>query len=372
MQRTFTISVCCVSALILSAPVHAKRLVDCNRGESLASAVARADDADTIVFTGTCNGPILIDRDRITLQGQGAAVIDGRQQNAVTVRGAQNVKLTNLEVRNGLMGILLESQANAALENIVTHENAVSGLDIENTSSATLRGQFTSEDNRVFGINVNAGSSLTISRAQVLLQRNVLGIQLGTGASAFLTDANAVITAANNFSTGLTVVSGSHLVSFSGMITAHDNGRNGVSVNSKAGLDLDAASILESYRNGGHGVQLAESSVMTLFNTAGFSGVPGNTTIKSHDNAGNGVAILLGSNLTMVNQVVMETQNNVGNGVQVDNGSSATLLNASVSGNHPDVSLAFGARSDIRRSSVGTMTCDATVLSRGDVVCPAP
>lgn len=371
MPRYFTLTVLCL-ACTLSPSAQAKRLIDCSRGASLANALAHADDDKTIVFTGTCTGPITVNDDGITLQGQGAAIIDGQQQNAVTIRGVQNVKLIGLEVRNGLMGILLDAQAHATLDNVATRDNAVSGLDVESASGVTLRGQFISEDNRVFGINVNAGSSLTLSRVQVVVQRNVLGLQLGTGASAFLNDAFSSITAANNFSTGLTVVSGSQLVSFGGVIKAHGNGRNGVSVNSKAGLDLDAASLLESFDNGGHGVQLAESSVMTLFNTTGFSGVPGNTTLKTHGNGGNGVAVLLGSNLTLVNQVVLESQNNGNAGIQADNGSAVTLLNANVTGNNVDVALGFGARADIRRSTIGTINCDSSVLSRGDVICPAP
>ena len=59
-----------------------------------------------------------------------------------------------------------------------------------------------------------------------------------------------MINATNNFSTGLTIVSGAHLFSFGGTINASGNPVAGVSVNSKAGLDLDAASTLNSFNNG--------------------------------------------------------------------------------------------------------------------------
>jgi hypothetical protein len=332
----------------------------------------------------------------VTLQGTGTAIIDGGQQTAVTVRGAQNVKLADLEVRNGLSGILADAGAHLTLNNVDSHDNAafgvalqnhsgasfvdvttwhngLNGLDLESTSAVTLSGQFTTEDNAVFGINVNAGSSLTLIKATVNAENNLLGIQIGTSASAFIADSASTITVQNNQTTGLTVVSGSHLVSFGGKIVAHGNGRNGVSVNSKAGLDLDAASLLESYQNGGDGVRLAESAVMTLFNTTAFSGVPGNTTLKSHDNDGHGLSVLLGSNLTLVNQVVLESRGNGLNGVLADNGSALTLLQSTITGNrNPDVQLGFGSRADITASIIGIITCDATVLIRGDTgtTCP--
>jgi hypothetical protein len=49
-----------------------------------------------------------------------------------------------------------------------------------------------------------------------------------------------VINANDNLATGLTIVSGAHMVSFGGTINASGNPAVAVSVNSKAGLDLDA------------------------------------------------------------------------------------------------------------------------------------
>ena len=378
----------------ITATADTKIPLDCNTGASLIRALEHAKPGETIIFTGNCNGPINITQDGLKLQGQGTAVIDGQKQTAVTIRSAQNVSLSNLEVRNGINGILADAQTQVKLTNVTvydnpvigilvqnnsgvvfkdvtTRNNGVHGLDAENTSAVTINGTFTAEANGVFGININAGSSFTLNNAQVTAQKNLLGIQLGTGASAFLGDPASSITAANNVSTGLTVVSGAQMVSFGGKINATGNGRNGVSVNSKAGLDLDAASVLESANNGGNGVQLAESSVMTLFNTTAFSGQQGSTTLKTHDNGGNGIAILSDSNLTSVNQVALFSQNNAGTGVLADNGSAITLLNATVSGNATDIALTFGARSDIRKSNIGTIVCDSNVLSRGDVTCPA-
>jgi hypothetical protein len=67
------------------------------------------------------------------------------------------------------------------------------------------------------------------------------------------------------------LVSGAHLVSFGGTINASNNLVAGVTVNSKAGLDLDAASTLNTFNNG-DGLRIQQDSVMTVFNTPQFSG----------------------------------------------------------------------------------------------------
>ena len=130
---------------------------------------------------------------------------------------------------------------------------------------------------------------------------NALGIQIATNANAFLNDPATIINATDNLSVGLTVVSGAHLVSFGGKINVSGNPVAGVSVNSKAGLDLDAGSTLTSSNNGA-GVLIQEASVMTVFNTPQFSGVPGFSTVNAHDNTGDGVRVQTGSTLTLSNQ----------------------------------------------------------------------
>src|ERR1700741_3473364 len=77
--------------------------LDCRR-KSLADAVRNANEKDrdrTIVFTGICEGPIVIRTDGLSLKGVGTAVIDGGAHgDAVTIRGASDVSLSDFEVRN--------------------------------------------------------------------------------------------------------------------------------------------------------------------------------------------------------------------------------------------------------------------------------
>jgi hypothetical protein len=391
------VTVVCASLCLLgiASTAHAaKPPVDC-RKDSLSAAVNDVKEKDlTIEFTGVCSGPVVITTDGLTLKGIGTAVIDGGGQDALTVAGAGRVTLEAFEVRNGLngiaglngahvtisnvsahdnavFGVTLQTASSAVLSEVTANHNGVFGLDVQTGSAATVIGALTASNNQVFGVNVN-GSSITFSQAHVVANGNTLGIQIATGANAFLNDSATDITANDNVSVGLTIVSGAHLVSFGGTINASGNQLAGVSVNSKAGLDLDAASTL-NVSNNGDGLLVQDASVMTVFNTPLFSGAPGFSTINATHNTANGVRVLTGSTLTLVNQArVNSTQNGIV-GMVVDDAVSVTLVNSTITGNAlRDIQLTFGTRADLSTVTFGTYSCDATVLVRGTsgIACP--
>ena len=381
-------------ALLAAAPLWADRdTVNCNRGMSLQRAVDRAEPGDVIATEGACLGPIVITRGRLTIKSQAGSSINGESKDAITVQGATNITLENLDVTNGANGIVLKTGASAAILNSNVHDNAaigilvegdssvtlsegsarhngLNGVDAEASSSVTITGSYLLDGNAVFGININASSSLVFAQANLTSQNNVLGAQIGTSASAFISDPDTTLSFLNNLTTGLTIVSGAHMVAFGGTITSSGNGVHGVSIDSKAGLDLDAAAVLESHHNAGDGVHLEETSVMTLFNTTAFSGAPGTTTLNTHDNAGSGVGVFTGSNVTVIHQAAIQSTGNKMAGLTVDGGSSITLVGSQITGNATDVNLSFGSRSDITTSTVGSIACDHSVISRGTVVCP--
>lgn len=390
--RIVLLSVCLLAG---AAVTHAqKNIIDCSKN-SLAEAVSNVKEKDLMIqFTGSCAGPVVIRADGLTLQGVGTASIDGGGQDAITIAGAGRVTLANFEVRNGLngiaglngahltltnissrdnlvFGITLQTSSSATLTNVSTTHNGVFGLDVETGSAVTVTGSFSASDNAVFGINVN-GSSITFAQATVEANGNALGIQIATNANAFINDSATAITVNNNLATGLTVVSGAHLVSFGGRISAAGNPVAGVSVNSKAGLDLDAGSTLTTSNNG-TGLLIQEGSVMTVFNNPQFSGKPGFSTVDANHNAGDGIRVLTGSTLTLSNQAKITTTSNTRNGLVADNGAGLTLVNSTATANGlKDIQLTFAARADVSTSSFGTYTCDATVLVRGTagIVCP--
>lgn len=393
-MRHLTMIVLTVCVLGVAPRASADPVVDCSR-RSLANVVDNVHVRDVVIrFTGVC-GPVVITTDGITLQGVGTAVIDGGEAaDAVTVAGASRVSLEDVDIRNGVNGIVavngahlaltgvdvlqnavfgisIQTGSSAVLTDVTSSQNGLHGLDVQTGSAATVIGTLTASSNRVFGINVN-GSSFTLSHAIVTASGNALGIQVATSANAFINDASSVINATNNFAVGLTVVSGAHLVSFGGTINASGNPVAGVSVNSKAGLDLDAASQL-NISNNGDGLLVQDDSVMTVFNTPQFSGAQGFSTINAHNNSRSGVRILTGSTLTLVNQARVISNQNGTLGLVADNGVGLTLVNSTLTGNSAtDLQLTFGTRADIRTTTFGTYACDATVLVRGTsgIVCP--
>jgi hypothetical protein len=83
-------------------------------------------------------------------------------------------------------------------------------------------------------------------------------------------------------------------------------------------------------------------------------------------NLRNGSQVLIAGGLTV--------QNN-GTGVLADAAGPLTLTSvpanpSAITGNVTDMRLQFGTRSTIDGVTIGTMVCDATVLSRGTKTCP--
>ena len=375
--------------------------VDCNGKIPLQTVIDFALPGTTLVLSGTCLGPLVIGRSNLILESRSGAIIDGQKKDAITVHGAANITLQGLDIRNGTNGILANNGAHLTVLNTNVHDNtnmgillvgnssvalsggsvrgnAVNGIDAEGSSAVVISGSYLAEANGVFGVNINGASSLTLTKADLLVDENTLGIQIGTSASAFISEPTTKLTVRKNVTTGLTIVSGAHMVAFGGTISATENGVHGVSVDSKAGLDLDAAAVLTSTGNSQDGVHLEETSVLTIFNTTAFSGAPGTTTLNVGNNGANGVSVLTGSGVTLLHQAALNSTSNMGTGVFVDNGSSVTLIQSTVTGNTvKDLSLTFGSRADLtsppdqKPNNIGVIACDASTLIRGaGITCP--
>ncbi|HJU09226.1 MAG TPA: right-handed parallel beta-helix repeat-containing protein [Candidatus Binataceae bacterium] len=390
----FALLICTVAISILPATGQAAN-VKCNSGQSLATAVAVAQPESTISFSGVCKGPINVNANGLTLDGQNTGIIDGgSSNNAVIITGVHRFTLSHATIRNGISGIVVQAGGIATLSNLAVNSNSfdnilitgnssatiadtnlrggVNGLDVESSSSVIFTGHVVSSDALAFGIDIGTGSSVTLSGARVRVSGNALGIQVGVGASGFIDPASSLL-AFNNATTGITVVSGSHLVNFGGRMETAGNKIDGFSADSKSGLDLDAASMLFAHDNGQDGVHLEETSVLNMFNTTAFSGAPGNTTLISDKNAGQGIGVHGNSEFHMNNQVKLVSQSNNGGGALADNGSALIMINSNLIQNTGfDVELTFGSRGDLSSSHIGVITCDATALIRGDAAATCP
>ena len=345
------------------------RVVNCDRGQNIAEVLARAEPGDTIRVTGTCVERVSIKTDRITLDGQGAATLDGgggpaaEFDGVVTIDGASGVTIQGFTVQNGPgEGIL------------GTHGAAFS---VRNS---------TVQDNGSTGVVVAEGSTAELTDCSIL--RNDAGIDVFTQSSAVL----------------------------KGSIRTNDNLLNGATVNGTSIIEIRGAQV-EASRNGGEGLAAGSNSQLAVF---GFAGSQGSTfTIDANGGGG----ILLGDSILNVfsestiaitnsplgilcgagkiispfgvgtfvienNGVGLDfsldgtallvgglTVRNNGTGVRGDGAGVLTFISipenpSAITGNGVDVDLRFGARATIEGVDVGTITCDSTVLSRGTTVCP--
>lgn len=391
--------------LLFSTPAFAQStpalIVDCSRGQSLESALERAAPGSTIVVKGTCIGPFTITTAGLELDGRTTATLNGGGKDTITINSAQGVVLTGLTITAGGNGAVVENAAQATLLNDVVTQNAVTGvvsrsnssvtvsggstsqnglhgIDVEASSSLIVAGTYTSTGNGVFGIEVNNGSSINLTAATLSVSGNALGVQLGTNASGFL-DGVSSLNSSNNFTVGLTMVSGAHMVDFGGSIVANGNGINGISLNSKAGLDLDAGSQVQANNNNTDGVHLEQLSVMTVFNNPQFSGNPATTTLTAQGNQGDGINELTNSEILVDNVAAVQVTGNASAGLSLDDGSSLSFgqtipvsgVQSTVTRNHPDLSLSFASRiTTIKNDTIGKVVCDRTALARGPVTCP--
>ncbi len=408
LDRTRPLPAMAVSLLTLSlaAPAFGQFRptinVNCAH-ESLATVAANAIPNLAINVKGACAGPIRITASGVQLNAVGAASINGGGKDSVTITGAQRVTLSGLAITGGGNGVVAQTGAQVTLAgntvsgNMVSgivalgnssvtvtggssQGNAVHGLDIEATSALIVAGAYTVSGNGVFGINVNNGSSITLTGATLTISQNTLGIQLGTNAAGFL-DGQSSLTASGNFSDGITIVSGSHVVDFGGTIQTNGNAIHGISLNSKAGLDLDAGSQVTSSTNGGDGVHLEQGSELTVFNNPNFSGNPNATVLTVQHNTNDGINVLTGSRVLDDNYAEIIAQQNAQTGIAADDGSSVSFgqtipvvgVSSSITGNNPDLLLTFGSRlTTAANTAFGTAHCDATVLARGPNVPTCP
>jgi nitrous oxidase accessory protein NosD len=98
------------------------RNVECPK-HSLADAVAKADPGDTLLVTGVCHERVVITTDRLIIDGQGTAVIDGGGPGggefsaAILIDGAQGITVRGFTIRNSSNGILGQSNAAFKVQN---------------------------------------------------------------------------------------------------------------------------------------------------------------------------------------------------------------------------------------------------------------
>jgi hypothetical protein len=319
--------------------------------------------------SGVCRERIVITTDRITLDGQGSAVLDGggggpaELSGAVAVDGAKGVTIVGFTIQNSPgEGILGQRAASFTVRNTVVQDNpgtgiAVgdgsaaelidvtsrrngAGLDIYTGSTAILRGAIALNANAAVGAAINGLSVLEIRGAHVQASDNGgVGIVAGSGQLAFFGFADtsgSTLTARRNGFAGI-VVSGSQLTAFPRCTITVANSVFGLwAVKSFVTL-VDGSSEL-----------VAENNQIGLNFEQAASGIFQGGPLTVRDNA---IGLLADGAGTLVVQ-------------------SDPAKPSRITGNGTDVDLRFGTRATFDGPTIGTIVCDGTALSRGSTTCP--
>jgi Right handed beta helix region len=350
--------------------------VDCNKGEKLDNALGKADPGDTLRVKGVCHERVTIATDGITLLGDGSAVLDGDGvpggsfAAVVRIEGVQGVVLNGLTIRNGgSNGVIGQSGAAFAVRNSNVQDNKLTGIVVADGSTAEVSGS--TMRNNTLGIDV-------FNRSGIVFRGNVNVTQNKAG--------------------GIETNGGATLEVRGGTLHADSNNGDGIlvsnSVLSLLGFDESAGSAISASNNQGNGMSIGGSNVLVV---GPFP--PGSFSILASGNKGTGVFVAGGGSIVSpFGTLKLEAQNNaVGlnfgsggsailigglnvrnndTGLLADNATTLTLVsippNPSAIQNNKttDVDLRFGTRSTINGVAIGTLKCDATVLSRGSKVCP--
>jgi parallel beta helix pectate lyase-like protein len=318
---------------------------------------------------------VTITTDRLTLDGGGHAVLDGGGgspkafEGVITIDGAHGVILTGFTIQNspgsgilgvggaavvvqdttlqnnGVAGIILYNNSSAEITDVEVTDSGAIGIVVQNNSTAILKGNISSTGSGSNGVAVQSGSTLEIRGASVHASDNGgNGIDIVDSQAimfGFPESQGSLLTVHNNAGDGVFVGTGS-LSFFGGIgfatISASNNGGSGISIGLGGGVVSPGAA----------------AKFMIKLNPIGLSGSEG------------GSALIIGGLTVQNNQT----------GLRADGAGTLTLVSvlpnpSSIEHNTGmDVDLSFGTRVTFDGVTIGSITCDATVLSRGSTVCP--
>ena len=271
--------------------------VHCNAGESIQSKIDEAQPGDTIMITGTCNEAVVVNKDGITLDGGGLAVIDGAgiDRWAVDVTGRQKVTIQGLTVQNGhAVGIHITENSGVWMQDVTVrntrrhkdYDAYGHGIFVGHASSVLLTGTIVADSNAGNGIIVwQSGNALAIGnftprgspfpRASVQANGNgengifVAGSS-SFGAFSFHGDNTTVHTKTNTHS-GISVQQSSSVIVSGADIEATNNQGSGLEVGGAssaqfwggAATSKTASGLFDS--NGGAGISVWGSSSFAVW-----------------------------------------------------------------------------------------------------------
>jgi hypothetical protein len=314
--------------------------------QTITKALKTAQPGDTIHVQGTCEETVTITTDRLTLHGIDNATIKGPGggpagdvfEGLLNVVGAHGVEIRGFTVQDSPVNGISGRQGTAfVVRDTRVLQSGGAGIQVTETSTVRFLGTCEVRGNSTAGIAIRRGSSALFLGDLVHTTHNTWGILVLGHSSMALAGETSTILAEENTLDGMIVADTSDLRLDGGKITSTRNGRSGLTIGG-ANLTLFAGTIL--LENNPAGLVLDVGSTMAVFPT-GHLTIQGNTTV----------------------------------GLSADNGSTMRIIQgATITGNGTDVVLLFGSRATFNDNTIGTISCDETVLLRGDtgVTCPHP
>ena len=380
MAKRFLLTIASGLLVLTSAmPVYAaKHQVNCDApGQSLTKALQASKPGDSIVVHGVCRERLTITEGPLTLDGDGTGVIDGAGlapdgaefNGLITVVGAHGITIRGLTIRNGSgEGILGTHGASMVVRNARVEDN-FTGIGLSNSAAEVVDSTI-----RYNSIGLDAYSASTvIFRGAVDVSRNS-GEALTLNGNTLAEIRGGHLQVNNNSSPGVQIGAHSTLTilgfqaSQGSQLTTNGNQGPGIVIAGTlfvAGSTLAPGGILiTSSGNAGPGVFLpANGDITSPFGAARF--VVENNTVGMQFGQGSSAIIIGGLNVRY----------NAVAGIEADNAVGLTFVSippnpSTIQSNGTDVKLRFGTKSTIDGVVVGTIACDATVLSRGSTVCP--
>ena len=342
------------------APGSAVRTVrvDCAAGEKVAKALRLPADQLVVELSGTCVEDLVIERSGVTLKGitpdatlQGDATSPGSN---VLIRGASRVDLQDLAITGGeAVGVRLQRNAEARLRNVRITGVPFFGLFLEESSSALVEDTVVAEHG-FFGVTV-FDSVLTVQGINDFSRNGQIGLLLSSGA-ALHTNGDGRIIANDNGASGVALQAGA-----AGFFPSVEARGNGI-----AGIDLS------------FGGELTSIGSNNDFSDNGVFGVVAGDGARYFAAArvvNNGSVGIFAEEGTHVNVATDQPSNVTGSPVDVilaggtgTFGGTTQQTGLVVIGT---IELTFGSRASFGAdATVGTLTCDGTVLTQGAFSCP--
>lgn len=338
-------------------PAYATVKVDCSKGDSLSAALATPALDLRVEFSGTCTEDVTIDRGQVTLVGAtpGAAIAGSgaAAESVLSIHGGSPIALSSFRVYDGgNFGLDIDSTAGVLADHLEVNDNR-NGIIMQGSSSLVLTDSSVSSNSGV-GIVVFNSSNLRIGGAVDVSNNGRWGVYVAYASMADTGASGGTFTCDNNGGVGILIWDGSVDFTYGSVELSHN--LSGATVWSNGELTLDNGSTVIS-GNVNFGLRIRRSSKLSIDAPA---------TIAS--NGMDGVALENGSSAVLAYD---EIADNAGKGVSVDGG-SVQMAGSELTGNTAgDLSLGFGAHGDFQGgNSAGSVSCDGTVLVRGDLACP--